>query len=158
MTVTGSPFLICFINRGMTDPLDIITFPYLVIAILVCDLEFPLEYDCATFSISAAIKNEFNVDSYIGLIKTSVIACGLFFELPIIIYFLTKLGLVTPVFLRKSWKYAVVIILVVAAIVTPPDVVSQVIVSIPMLVIYEASIQISKIVVKNQRIKDEQLS
>ena len=112
----------------------------------------------ATFSISAAIKNEFNVDSYIGLIKTSVIACGLFFELPIIIYFLTKLGLVTPVFLRKSWKYAVVIILVVAAIVTPPDVVSQIIVSIPMLVIYEASIQISKIVVKNQRKKDEQLS
>jgi sec-independent protein translocase protein TatC len=104
----------------------------------------------ATFSISSVIKNEFNIDSYISLIKTSVIACGLFFELPIIIYFLTKLGLVTPVFLRKYWKYAVIIILIVAAIVTPPDVVSQVIVAIPMLIIYEASIFISKLVVKNQ--------
>lgn len=105
----------------------------------------------ATFSISSVIKNEFNIDSYISLIKTSVIACGLFFELPIIIYFLTKLGLVTPVFLRKYWKYAVVIILVVAAIVTPPDVVSQVIVAIPMLLIYEVSILISKLVVKNKQ-------
>jgi sec-independent protein translocase protein TatC len=104
----------------------------------------------ATFSISSVIKNEFNIDSYISLIKTSVIACGLFFELPIIIYFLTKLGLVTPVFLRKYWKYAVIIILIVAAIVTPPDVVSQVIVAIPMLIIYEASIFISKLVIKNQ--------
>lgn len=112
----------------------------------------------ATFSVSSAIKNEFNVQSYIGLVKTSVIACGLFFELPIIIYFLTKLGLVTPAFLRKSWKYAVLIILIVAAIVTPPDVVSQIIVSIPMLIIYEISIQISKIVFKNQNKKDEQLS
>lgn len=104
----------------------------------------------ATFSISSVIKNEFNIDSYISLIKTSVIACGLFFELPIIIYFLTKLGLVTPIFLRKYWKYAVIIILIVAAIVTPPDVVSQVIVAIPMLIIYEVSIFISKLVVKNK--------
>lgn len=104
----------------------------------------------ATFSISSVIKNEFNIDSYISLIKTSVIACGLFFELPIIIYFLTKLGLVTPQFLRKYWKYAVVIILIVAAIVTPPDVVSQVIVAIPMLLIYEVSILISALVHKKQ--------
>jgi sec-independent protein translocase protein TatC len=74
----------------------------------------------------------------------------LFFELPIIIYFLTKLGLVTPIFLRKYWKYAVILILVIAAIVTPPDVVSQTIVAIPMLVIYEVSILISKIVYKNK--------
>lgn len=105
----------------------------------------------ATFTISDVVKNQFSVDSYIGMVKTSVIACGLFFELPIIIYFLTKLGLVTPEFLRKYWKYAVVIILIVAAIVTPPDVVSQIIVTIPMLLIYEASILISKIVVKNQK-------
>ncbi|MEM8520093.1 MULTISPECIES: twin-arginine translocase subunit TatC [Flavobacterium] len=105
----------------------------------------------ATFTISNVVINQFSVDSYIGMVKTSVIACGLFFELPIIIYFLTKLGLVTPEFLRKYWKYAVIVILVVAAIVTPPDVVSQVIVTIPMLIIYEASILISKLVVKNQK-------
>ena len=105
----------------------------------------------ATFSVSAIVKNQFSIDSYIGMVKTSVIACGLFFELPIIIYFLTKLGLVTPEFLRKYWKYAVIVILIVAAIVTPPDVVSQVIVTIPMLLIYEVSILISKVVVKNQK-------
>jgi sec-independent protein translocase protein TatC len=82
--------------------------------------------------------------------KTSVIASGLFFELPIIIYFLTKLGLVTPAFLRKYRKYSVVIVLLIAAIVTPPDVVSQIIVAIPMLLIYEASIFISVFVHKNK--------
>jgi hypothetical protein len=76
----------------------------------------------------------------------------LFFELPIIIYFLTKLGLVTPAFLRTYRKYAIVLVLVVAAIVTPPDVVSQTIVAIPMLLIYEASIFISVLVTKNKRI------
>jgi sec-independent protein translocase protein TatC len=104
----------------------------------------------ATFSVSAIVKNQFTLESYIGMFKTSILASGLFFELPIIIYFLTKLGLVTPQFLRKYWKYAVVIILIVAAIVTPPDVVSQLIVAIPMLLIYEASIFISVLVHKKQ--------
>lgn len=105
----------------------------------------------ATFTVSDVVKNQFTLDSYIGMVKTSILASGLFFELPIIIYFLTKLDLVTPEFLRKYWKYAVVIILIVAAIVTPPDVVSQTIVAIPMLLIYEVSILISKIVVLNKK-------
>lgn len=111
----------------------------------------------ATFSVSSVVKNQFSIDSYVGMVKTSVIASGLFFELPVIIYFLTKLGLVGPNFLRKYRKYAVVIILIVAAIVTPPDVVSQVTVSVPMLLIYEASIWISVIVEKN-KLKNEQSS
>ena len=106
---------------------------------------------CTTFTVSDVVKNQFTLESYIGLVKTSVLAGGLFFELPIVIYFLTKLGLVTPEFLRKYWKYAVIIILIVAAIVTPPDVVSQTIVAIPMLLIYEVSILISKLVVRNQK-------
>jgi sec-independent protein translocase protein TatC len=105
---------------------------------------------CATFSVSKMIQNQFTIDSYIGMMKTSVIASGLFFELPIIIYFLTKLGLVTPSFLRKYRKYSVVIVLIIAAIVTPPDVVSQIIVAIPMLLIYEASIFISVFVHKSK--------
>ena len=107
----------------------------------------------ATFSVSKVVVNQFTLDSYIGMFKTSIIASGLFFELPIIIYFLTKLGLVTPQFLRKYWKYAVVLILIIAAIVTPPDVVSQLIVAIPMLLIYEASIFISVLVYK-KRLKE----
>jgi sec-independent protein translocase protein TatC len=106
-----------------------------------------------TFSVSDVVKNEFNLDSYIGMIKTSVIAAGLFFELPIIIYFLTKLGLVTPNFLRKYRKYAIVILLIVAAIVTPPDVVSQITVAIPMLIIYELSIFLS-VFVEKQKLKN----
>ncbi|MCL9809051.1 twin-arginine translocase subunit TatC [Flavobacterium luminosum] len=111
----------------------------------------------ATFSVSAIVKNEFNLESYISMIKTSVLAGGLFFELPIIIYLLTKIGLVTPTFLQKTRKYAVVIVLIIAAIVTPPDVVSQITVAVPMLLIYEISILISKFVVKRQE-KNEQLS
>ncbi len=107
----------------------------------------------ATFKVSEIVQNHFTLDSYIGMVKTSLVASGLFFELPIIIYFLTKLGLVTPAFLRKYWKYAVVIILIVAAIVTPPDVVSQLIVAIPMLLIYEASIYIS-VLVHKKRLKE----
>ncbi|SCY40504.1 twin-arginine translocase subunit TatC [Flavobacterium caeni] len=109
----------------------------------------------AGFQVSSVVKNEFNIDSYIGLVKTSVLASGLFFEMPIVIYFLTRLGLVTPMFLRKYWKWAVVIILVVAAIVTPPDVVSQIIVTLPMLAIYELSIALSKMVYR-KRLKEEQ--
>lgn len=111
----------------------------------------------ATFSVSDVVKNEFNLESYISMIKTSVIAGGLFFELPIIIYLLTKLGLVTPTFLQNTRKYAVVIVLIISAIVTPPDVVSQITVAVPMLLIYEISILISKFVVKRQE-KNEQLS
>ena len=104
----------------------------------------------ATFTVSEMVKNQFTLDSYIGMFKTSVISGGLFFELPIIIYFLTKLGLVTPEFLRKYRKYAIVIVLIVAAIVTPPDVVSQTIVAIPMLIIFELSVIISSIVYKRK--------
>jgi sec-independent protein translocase protein TatC len=111
----------------------------------------------ATFSISSVVENNITVSSYVSMVKTAVIASGLFFELPIIIYFLTKLGLVTPKFLRTYRKYAIVIVLIVAAIVTPPDVVSQITVAIPMLLIYEASIFISVGVIKNKK-KNEQLS
>lgn len=108
----------------------------------------------AGFQVSSVVKNEFNIESYISMVKTSVIASGLFFEMPIVIYFLTRLGLVTPMFLRKYWKWAVVIILIVAAIVTPPDVVSQIIVTIPMLAVYELSIALSKMVY-NKRLREE---
>jgi sec-independent protein translocase protein TatC len=105
----------------------------------------------ATFTVSDVVKNQFTLDSYIGMVKTSVLASGLFFELPIIIFFLTKLGLVTPNFLRTYRKYAIVLVLIIAAIVTPPDVVSQTIVAIPMLLIYEASIWISVFVSKTKQ-------
>jgi sec-independent protein translocase protein TatC len=85
-----------------------------------------------------------------SLMKTSAIASGLLFELPIIIFFLTKIGLITPEFLRKYRKYTLVIVLIVAAIITPPDILSQIIVTIPIMILYEASILISVLVIKSQ--------
>lgn len=104
----------------------------------------------ASFSISPVVKNDINLDSYISMIKTSVLAGGIFFEMPVIIYLLTKLGIISPSFLQNTRKYAVIIVLIISAIVTPPDVVSQITVAVPMLLIYEISILISKIVYKNQ--------
>lgn len=97
----------------------------------------------ANYTISDVVKNDIDLNSYLSLIKTTVISCGLVFELPIIIYFLSKVGLVTAAFLSNYRRYAYVIILILAAVVTPPDVISQVIVSIPLIVLYEISILIS---------------
>jgi sec-independent protein translocase protein TatC len=99
------------------------------------------------------VQNQIDIDSYIGLVKSTSLATGLVFELPIIIYFLSRIGLVTPKFLRDYRKYAYVIILIIAAIVTPPDVISQMIVTIPLIILYEISIFISKIVTKNRDAK-----
>lgn len=101
------------------------------------------------YSVSAEISNEFDISSYISIIRSSSLASGLVFELPIIIYFLTKVGLVTPQIMRKYRKFALVIVLVLSAIITPPDLASQIIVAIPILVLYQVSIYISKVVLKN---------
>ena len=99
------------------------------------------------------VQNQIDIDSYIGLVKSTSLATGLVFELPIVIYFLSRIGLVTPKFLRDYRRYAYVIILIIAAIVTPPDVISQMIVTIPLVILYEISIFISKIVNKNREAK-----
>ena len=107
----------------------------------------------ANYNISDVVDNQIDISSYIALVRSAVLASGLVFELPIIIYFLTKVGLVTPEFLRKYRKYALVIVLVLSAIITPPDIASQIIVAIPILVLYQISIYISKVVIKNQERK-----
>lgn len=104
-----------------------------------------------SYSVSHEVQNQIDLSSYISIVRSSVIACGLVFELPIIVYFLTKLGLVTPPFMRKYRRHAIVVILIISAIITPPDVTSQIIVTIPILILYEISIFISKYVLK----KDE---
>jgi sec-independent protein translocase protein TatC len=103
-----------------------------------------------SYSVAEEIHNDFDLDSYISLVRASTLASGLIFELPIIIYFLTKVGLVTPEFLKKNRKVALVIVLIVSAVITPPDIASQVIVAIPVLILYEVSIVISKRVLKSQ--------
>ena len=103
-----------------------------------------------TYQVSSEVTNEFDLASYISTIRTSVIACGILFELPIIIYFLTKVGLVTPEIMKKYRKIALVIVLILSAVITPPDVTSQIIVAFPVLILYQVSIGISKRVLKNE--------
>ncbi|WP_310992348.1 twin-arginine translocase subunit TatC [Aequorivita marina] len=102
------------------------------------------------YRVSEDVINQFDIGSYISLVRTSVLACGIIFELPILMYILTKIGLVTPEILRKYRKFALIIVLVLSAVITPPDIVSQIIVAIPIIILYEVSIRISKVVIKNQ--------
>lgn len=102
------------------------------------------------YQVSEQVLNEFDIGSYIALVRSSVLASGLIFELPIVIYFLTKIGLVTPEFLKKYRKYALVIVLILAAIITPPDIISQIIVAIPIVILYEISILISGVVTRRE--------
>ena len=110
----------------------------------------------ANYSISPLVDNQIDIGSYISLVRATALASGIIFELPIIIYFLTKVGLVTPESLRKYRKYALVVVLIVAAVITPPDIASQIIVAIPILVLYQVSIYISKLVIRNQKRKEKQ--
>jgi sec-independent protein translocase protein TatC len=82
--------------------------------------------------------------------SSAVLASGIVFELPILVFFLSKIGLITPAFLKKYRKHSYIIILILAAIITPPDIFSQILVCIPLIVLYEASISISKRIIKKQ--------
>ncbi len=103
-----------------------------------------------SYEISAEVTNQINIRSYIGTLSSICLATGLVFELPIIAFFLTKIGLVTPAFLRKYRKHAIVVIFILSAIITPPDVFSQTLVAIPLLILYEVSIIISSRVMRQK--------
>ncbi len=79
------------------------------------------------------------------------LSSGVVFELPVVIYFLSKIGIVTPKFLRAYRKHSMVVILIVAAVITPsPDVTSQILVAVPLFILYEIGIWVSGIVLKNK--------
>ncbi len=102
------------------------------------------------FKITDIIENKFDFKAHINLITNTLLGVSLMFELPVIIFFLTKMGLVTPDFLKKYRKVALVLVLTLSAIITPPDIASQIIVTIPVMFLYEISIFISKRVVKKE--------
>ena len=106
-----------------------------------------------TYTVSTEIFNDFDLNSYTALIRASVLASGLIFELPILVYFLTKIGLITPELMRKYRKISLIMVMFLSAVITPPDVASQIIVAIPVLILYELSIFISKRVVRNMNKK-----
>jgi len=102
------------------------------------------------YQVSEQVLNQIALSSVVSTAVTLVFATGLVFELPVLVYVLSKLGLVTPAFLRTYRKHSFVAILVVAAVITPPDVMSQILVSIPLVILYEISIFISAAVNKGK--------
>ncbi|MEI6487645.1 MAG: twin-arginine translocase subunit TatC [Bacteroidota bacterium] len=96
------------------------------------------------YKVSEMVENNFTMDSYIDTVTTLSLATGIVFELPIIVFFLTKFGIMTPQFMRKYRKHAIVVILIVAGVITPsPDITSQLLVAFPLYFLYEASIFVS---------------
>jgi len=105
----------------------------------------PLALKFAAQFGSESIKNEFAIDEYMNIIISVMLAAGVVFELPMVSFFLTKLGILTDRFMRKYRRHAIIIILFLAAILTPgADPVSQVILAVPLVLLYEISILISK--------------
>lgn len=114
----------------------------------------PLSIDFLnTYKVSKQVVNQFTLSNYNSMVTSIVLASGVTFLLPIFSYFLSKVGILTPVFMRTYRRHAYVVLLILAAIITPPDVISQIMVFIPLFFLYEISIFISKRVVK-QREKD----
>jgi sec-independent protein translocase protein TatC len=104
-----------------------------------------------SYNVSDQVLNQINLKSYIGTVTSVTLAAGVIFELPILIFFLSKAGLVTPEFLRKYRRHAIIIVMVLAATITPPDIFSLVLVTFPLIILYEAGIVISKKVVKKMQ-------
>lgn len=103
------------------------------------------------YRVSDLVVNQIDLNSYFSTISTLVLASGMVFELPVLIYFLTKIGIVTPESLRQYRRHAVVGILILAAVITPPDVSSQVLVFFPLMLLYEISIWVSALVLRNEQ-------
>lgn len=96
-----------------------------------------------TYRVSEAVRNTISLDSYIGIVTSVTIWTGVVFEMPLVVVVLSRIGLIGPAFLRTYRKHALVVILIIAAILTPPDVVSQLVVSAPLMLLYEFSILLS---------------
>ncbi|MBN3036560.1 MAG: twin-arginine translocase subunit TatC [Bacteroidales bacterium] len=96
-----------------------------------------------TYQVSDLVENTITLRSYISTVVSVTFAVGLVFELPVLVYFLTRIGLITPAFLRRNRKITLVILLIISAVITPPDIFSQILVCIPLWALYEASIRIS---------------
>lgn len=110
----------------------------------------------SNYSIDPSIQNEIDITSFVSTIAMIVLSCGIMFQLPVVIYFLTKAGLVGPKSLKSFRKMAIVIILLVSAILTPPDVVSQILIALPLFLLYEFGIFISWMVVRKEKKRELQ--
>ncbi|MBL7905664.1 MAG: twin-arginine translocase subunit TatC [Bacteroidales bacterium] len=105
-----------------------------------------------SYQVSNSISNQISLASYISTVVSVTFSLGVVFELPVFVYFLTKVGIITPEFLKRNRKYTLVILLIIAAVITPPDIVSQILVTIPLYGLYELSILVSQRIAKRNKV------
>lgn len=111
----------------------------------------------AGYTVSDAITNMFSTDSFISSETMLTLLAGLIFQLPIVVYILASLGILTPKFMREKRRYAVIIILILAAIITPsPDALTMLVVAMPLFVLYEFSIMVAAVVQRRQKKRDDE--
>jgi sec-independent protein translocase protein TatC len=109
----------------------------------------------ANYQLSPQFENIITIDNYYGTLSDLIIGLGIVFELPILVFFLSKIGILTPTFMREQRRIAIVIIMVLAAVITPPDWFSIFLVAIPLVLLYEAGIIISAKIVKEKKAKEK---
>ena len=107
----------------------------------------------ANYQLDPSIANEFDITSYVSTLSMLVLASAIMFQLPVVVYFLSMSGLVTSKMLKSYRKHSVVVILIVSAVITPPDVISQLLIAMPILVLYELGIMIAKRLEKQRALK-----
>lgn len=115
---------------------------------------FPIVFDFLLGLAGENMQNMFTIEKYFGFLLRITLPFAILFELPVIVMFLTSLGIIDPVKLSKIRKYAYLVLAIVSAIVTPPDFLSQTLVMIPLCLLYEISIQLSKVVYRKKLKKD----
>jgi sec-independent protein translocase protein TatC len=108
----------------------------------------------ANYQLDPTILNEFDITSYVTTLVMLVLASAIMFQLPVVVYFLSMSGLVTSKMLKSYRKHSIVVILIVSAIITPPDVVSQLLIAMPIMVLYEVGISIAKRLEKKRAIAE----
>jgi sec-independent protein translocase protein TatC len=123
-----------------------ITFGYLIL------VPFALQFFASfTISDSGLVRNDFDINVYFSSLATWVVTCGIIFQIPVLSYALSKIGILTPTFLKTYRRHSVVGFLLIAAFLTPPDPVSQILIAMPLVVLYEFSIWISAIAMKRRK-------
>jgi len=110
----------------------------------------------STYTLDVTIQNNIDIISLVKTLSMLVLACAFMFQLPVVTYFLSKAGLVTPELMKRYRKHGIVVILILSAVITPPDVYSQILISLPLVVLYEISIKISRRVVRKQEKAEEE--
>lgn len=108
------------------------------------------------YQVDPSILNEIDLTSYVSTIAMMVLACGLMFQLPMVVFFLSKIGVVTPELMKEYRKHAFVVILVIGAVITPPDPITQIFVALPIFFLYQGSIFVSARVHKRAAKEEEE--